>query len=63
MSGRVRSWPTDSPVFSPPILWFYCLTKCLYKKCRNLIGWIVECRQSARFRIDSPERFTAFDYS
>ena len=34
----------------------YCLTACLYAKCCNLIGWIMERGPSIHFRIDGPDR-------
>ena len=34
----------------------YCLAACLYAKCCNLIGWIMERGPSIHFRIDGPDR-------
>ena len=39
---------------------FYCLTACLYAKCCNLIGWILERGPSIHFRIDGPGRLYGF---
>ena len=33
----------------------YCLTACLYAKCWNLIGWIMERESSIHFYIDVPD--------
>ena len=38
----------------------YCLTACLYEKCCNLIGWILELGPSIHFRIDGPDRLYGF---
>ena len=38
----------------------YCLTACLYAKCWNLIGWIMEHGPSTHFRIDGPDRLYGF---
>ena len=38
----------------------YCLTACLYEKCCNLIGWILELGPSIHFRIDGPDRLYDF---
>ena len=34
----------------------YCLTACLYAKCYNLIGWIMERGPPIHFRTDGPDR-------
>ena len=39
---------------------YYCLTACLYAKCCNLIGWIIECGPSIHFRIDGPDHSYVF---
>ena len=39
---------------------FYCLTACLYAKCCNLIGWIMERGPSIYFRIDGPDHLYGF---
>ena len=41
-------------------LYHYCLTACLYAKCSNLIGWILELGPSIHFRIDGPDRLYGF---
>ena len=38
----------------------YCLTACLYAKCCNLIGWIMERGPSIHFRIDGSDRLYDF---
>ena len=38
----------------------YCLTACLYAKCWDLIGWIMEHGPSIHFRIDGPDRLYGF---
>ena len=38
----------------------YCLTACLYAKCCDLIGWILELRPSIHFRIDGPDHLYGF---
>ena len=38
----------------------YCLTACLYAKCCDLIGWILELGPSIHFRIDGPDRLYGF---
>ena len=38
----------------------YCLTACLYAKCCNLIGWIMERGPSIHFRIDDRDRLYGF---
>ena len=38
----------------------YCLTACLYAKCCNLIGWILELGPFIHFRIDGPVRLYGF---
>ena len=38
----------------------YCLTACLYAKCCDLIGWILELGPSIHFRIDGRDRLYGF---
>ena len=38
----------------------YCLTACLYAKCWNLIGWIMECGPSIHFCIDGQDHLYGF---
>ena len=38
----------------------YCLTACLYAKCCNLIGWIMERGPSIHFRKDGPDHLYGF---
>ena len=38
----------------------YCLTACLYAKCCDLIGWILELGPSIHFRIDDPDHLYSF---
>ena len=39
---------------------YYCLTACLYAKCCNLIGWIIERGPSIHFRIDGLDHLYGF---
>ena len=38
----------------------YCLNACLYAKCCNLIGWILELGPSIHLRIDDPDHSYGF---
>ena len=40
--------------------WYCCLTACLYAKCCDLIGWILEIGPSIHFRIDGPDHLYGF---
>ena len=42
----------------PDVTQSYWLTACLYAKCCNLIGWIMEHGPSIHFRIDGPDRLS-----
>ena len=46
--------------YLPVVISHYCLTACLYAKCCNLIGWILELGPSIHFRIDGPDRLYGF---
>ena len=38
----------------------YCLIACLYAKCCDLIGWILEPGPSIYFRMDGPDHLYGF---
>ena len=38
----------------------YCLNACLYTKCCNLVGWIIEHGPSIHFRTDGPYHLYGF---
>ena len=52
---EVNTTEQNQMVVLTGITFFYCLTACLYAKCCNLIGWIMEHGPSIHFHIDGPD--------